>query len=189
MQEFLIKMLSSTSGFSSGLGASINSIMGGGLSLFLLFFLLIIFLAALSFGKTRIVLALVATYIAAFLESIFLYQAELAKVLGDFLKLPASFWARLITFLVFFIFSFLILNRSILKPKMSLQESPPMSILFLSILQGIFWLSIVFSFLPAGALAKAGPLARNYLVLPLWQFIWGLVPLLALLFLKRKKTV
>ncbi len=65
--EFLSKFLVSSSGFSQNLNGLFGSVVGGEVSLFFLFFILAIFLAALSFGKTRIVFALLATYISAFL--------------------------------------------------------------------------------------------------------------------------
>ncbi|TSC75025.1 MAG: hypothetical protein G01um101444_72 [Parcubacteria group bacterium Gr01-1014_44] len=194
MQEFLIKILSSVGSFSknfSGLDGLMSSTVTSGGSLFFLFFLLVIFLIALSFGKTKIVLALLATYISAFLESTFIYRLELAKFFGDFLNLPAIFWARLLIFVIFFIISVLILNRSILRPKMSLQESPPMTILFLSILQGIFWLSIIISYAPPfdNSIFNSYPVIRKYLAWPPASFIWSFVPLLSLLFLRRKKVI
>lgn len=192
MRELLSQVLVTVGGFSknfSGLDALLSSTVTSGASLFFLFSLLVIFLVALSFGKTRIVLALLATYLSAFLESVFLYRLELAKVLGDFLSLPAIFWGRLFVFIVFFVISFLILNRSILKPKMSLQESPPITILFLSILQGMFWVAIVVSFAPFDhSILNTYSLVRRYLAVPLAQFIWALAPLLALLFVKRKRA-
>lgn len=189
MSQILSKILISVSG-SYGLGGLFGSTVANGAGLFFLFFLLAIFLTALSFGKTRIVLALLATYIAAFLELVFIYQPQVAGYLADFLKLPAIFWARLLIFIVLFIVAFLILNRSILRPKMSLQESPPLAILFLSVLQGIFWVSIAASYAPLDhALITAFPLIKSYLAVPAAQFVWALVPLLALLFVKRKKAV
>jgi len=191
MSDFLSKILFSVGGFSksfSGLDGLMSSTVTSGTSLLFLFFLLVIFLTALSFGKTRISLALLATYIAVFLELVFPYQSELPRVFGDFLNLPAMFWSRLLIFIIFFIFVFLILNRSILRPKMSLQESPPMTILFLSILQGIFWMTIAVSYAPFdSAIVNFYPLIKEYLALPLAQFAWALAPLLALLFLRRKK--
>ena len=188
MSDFLSKILVSIRDFLNQFSGLTSFDITGGGGLFFLFFLLIIFLVALSFGKTRIVLSLLATYIAAFLELIFIYQPVVSGFLGDFLKLPAVFWSRLLTFVAFFVIVLLILNRSILRPKMSLQESPPMTILFLSILQGIFWMAIVSSYAPFdSSIINSSPLIKQYLALPLAQFIWALAPLVALLFLRRKK--
>ncbi len=175
-------------GLNGLMSSTISSVNSGG-SLLFLFFLLAIFLLALSFGKTRILLALMASYMAVFLESIFFYQMELAKRLGDWLKLPAVSWTHFLVFAVFFILSFFILNRSILRPKMSLQESPPIAILFLSILLGIFWLTIIYSYLPArNTFLVINSAMDHYLRSTDARFVWASAPLLALLFLKRKKT-
>lgn len=190
--QFLTKFLVSSQGLSksfSSLNGLMSSNLSSGLSLFFLFFLLVIFLVALSFGKTRIFLALIATYIAVFLESIFWYRPTLEKSLTNFLKLPASFWSHLVVFVFFFVISFLILSRSILKPKMSLQESPPVTILFLSILLGIFWIAIVTSYLPTGTLTTTYPLAKQYLALPSVKFAVACLPLIVLLFFRRKRSV
>ncbi|OGN12493.1 MAG: hypothetical protein A3C71_01845 [Candidatus Yanofskybacteria bacterium RIFCSPHIGHO2_02_FULL_43_15c] len=188
--DFLTKLLVSSSGFSKNLSGLFDfTVDSNGVSLFFLFFLLVIFLVALSFGKTRIVLALLATYISAFLESTFIYRLELEKFFGDFLKLPAIFWTRFLVFVVFFIVVFLILNRSILRPKMSLQESPPIAILFLSVLQGIFWLSLITSYLPVGVTIISEPFTKKYLVLPSIKFAVAILPLAALFFFKRKRPI
>jgi len=187
MQQLLSKFLVSSADFSKNLSGLLN-FTGNGFSLFFLFFLLVIFLAALSFGKTRILLALLATYVAAFLESIFWYRLEMEKLMRSFLKLPPGFWVHLIVFVVFFILVFLILNRSVLKPKMSLHESPPVMILFLSVLLGVFWLSIVGGYLPAD-FSLVSKSIQKYLVLPSIKFTMAALPMVVLLFFKRKKSV
>ncbi len=71
---------------------------------------------------------------------------------------------------------------------MSLQESPPVAILFLSILLGVFWLSLAASYLPNGASLVSEGFTKKYLSLPGIKFATAALPLAVLLFFKRKRS-
>ncbi len=162
-----------------------------------LFFVVVVFLVAFSLGKTRILLAVLSVYIAGFLEFIFPFNSKIQPffVKSDWLGLAPAFWLNLSVFLIIFLISLAILNRSILKPKMSLQESSPFTILFLSILVSGFLTSLIFSYLLASLPAKSNFLATlspwllKYFATKNAQFVWAVLPLLAMMFLRRKRVV
>lgn len=87
--------------------------------LIILFFIFVVFLVGLSLGKSRILLSLICLYAAAFLESHFVYFDKLREAI----KGKPEFWLHIGLFLVFFIISLLILNRSALKHSLTLRET------------------------------------------------------------------
>lgn len=154
------------------------------------FFLVVIFLVAFGFGKTRILLALVSVYIAAFVESAFSYSAEVQKLLGKgFLNLNSAFWTHLAVFFIVFVLALFVLNRSILRPKMSLKESSPFAILFLSILFAGLTTSIVVGFVEASkSQILLSTVIAKYFATKNAYFVWAILPLVGILFLKRNRA-
>ena len=190
MNEILTQIIFSLSKFSRELGGfnfqrpDISTLAG-------LFLVVVIFLLAFSLGKTKILLAIVSTYVALLLLIIFPFVFQIEKFFGGWFGLPAVFWTRLSVFILFFAVSLAILNKSILKPRMSMQESSPFAILFLSILESGFLISALLSFLDSVSQTKLGlsPWLLAYFGTQNSQFIWAVLPLLALVFLRRKKMV
>jgi len=190
MNEILTQIIFSLGKFSRDLGGfnfqrpDVSTLAG-------LFLVVVIFLLAFSLGKTKILLAIVSTYIALFLLYIFPFVFQIEKLFGGWFGLSAVFWVRLSVFIVFFALSLAILNKSILKPRMSMQESSPFSILFLSILESGFLVSALMTFLDSASQSKLSfsPWLLTYFGTQNAQFIWAVLPLLALVFLRRKKTV
>ncbi len=148
-----------------------------------LFFVFVIFLIGLSLGRSRILLSLICLYVAAFLEPHFIYFDKLRGVM----KSQPESWLHIGLFLIFFIVSVAILNRSALKHSLTLRETSFFPIALIAILEIGFSASLIVSYLPSGI--GGG--------LPVWivkffdtqnaQFWWALVPLVILLFMKHKK--
>lgn len=190
MSEVLTQIILSLSKFSKNLDG-FNFFKTDGVVLLTLFFVVVVFLIAFSLGKTKILLAIVSTYIALFLLAIFPFVFQIEKYFDDWAGLSAVFWARLSVFVLFFIISLAILNKSILKSRMSMQESSPFAILFLSILESGFLLSAILSFLDSVSQSKLNlsSLVLDYFGTLNARFIWAVLPLLAMVFLRRKKVV
>ncbi|MBI2676969.1 MAG: hypothetical protein HYX21_03450 [Candidatus Yanofskybacteria bacterium] len=191
MNNFFTKVLLGLNDFSKNLMGGFSLEKFNMDVLVALFLLVVIFLVAFSLGKTKILLAIVSTYIALFLLAIFPFVFQIEKFFGDWFGLSAVFWTRLSVFVLFFAVSLAILNKSILKPRMSMQESSPFSILFLSILESGFLVSALMAFSDSASQSKLGlsPWLLAYFGTPTSQFIWAVLPLLALVFLRRKKAV
>ncbi len=190
MNEFFTQVIFSLSKFSQSL-SGLNLQKPSGAVLAVLFFVVVVFLIAFSLGKTRILLAILSTYIALFLLVIFPFVFQVEKFFGNWTGLPAVFWTRSAVFVLFFIISLAVLNGSILKPRMSIQESSPFTILFLSILEAGFLVSSILSFWDSASHSafKISPLLLQYFGTENTQFIWAVLPLLAMIFLRRKKVV
>jgi len=191
MNEFFTKVFLELNDFSKNLMGGFNLEKFNMDILVALFLLVVIFLVAFSLGKTKILLAIVSTYVALFLLAIFPFVFQIEKFFDGWFGLSAVFWVRLSVFVLLFILSLAILNKSILKPRMSMQESSPFSILFLSILESGFLVSAILGFLDSASQSKLGlsSLVLTYFGTPKALFIWAVLPLLALVFLRRKKAV
>ncbi len=148
-----------------------------------LFFVFVIFLVGLSLGRSRILLSLICLYVAAFLELHFIYFGKLRELLKS---LP-EFWLHIGLFLIFFIISLLILNRSALKHSLTLRETSFFPIILIVILEIGFLASLIIAYLPSEISGSWPAAVIKFFGTQNAQFWWALAPLVILIFLKRKK--
>ena len=147
-----------------------------------LFFIFAIFLIGLSLGRSRILLSLISLYVAVFLESHFVYFDKLRELL----KIWPEFWLHIGLFLIFFIISLLVLNRSALKHSMTLRETSFFPIIFAAILEIWFLASLIMAYLPSEIGGSLPVWAVKFFGTQNAQFWWALAPLVLLIFMKRK---
>ncbi len=152
--------------------------------LIILFFVFSIFLVGLSLGRSRILLLLICLYVAAFLESHFIYFDKLLEMM----KGRPEFWLHIGLFWVIFIIGLAILNRSALKQSLTLRETSFFPIALIAVLAIGFLASLMAAYLPpeivnnlpAGVVKLFG--TKNA------QFWWALAPLIILLFMRRRRV-
>lgn len=147
-----------------------------------LFFVFAIFLIGLSLGRSRVLLSLICLYIASFLESHFIYFDKLREAM----KGKPEFWLHIGLFLIFFIISLVILNRSALKHSLTLRETSFFPIVFVTILEVGFLASLIMAYFPSGVGRGLPVWAIKFFGTQNAQFWWALTPLVILLFMKRK---
>lgn len=148
-----------------------------------LFFVFVIFLVGLNLGRSRILLALLGLYIAAFLEPHFVYFDKLQAAI----KVKPEFWLHIGLFLIIYLASLAILNRSFLKQPLTLKETSFFSVAIIAILEIGFLASIMLSYLPPEISRELPAGAIKYFGTKNAQFWWAILPLLVLLFLKSRK--
>ncbi len=148
-----------------------------------LFFVFMIFLVGLSLGKSRILLSLICLYVAAFLESHFIYFDKLRGVI----KSQPESWLHIGLFLIFFIISLAILNRSALKHSLTLRETSFFPIVLITIVGIGFLASLIVSYLPPEINGIWPTAVIKFFGTKNAQFWWALTPLVILIFFKRKK--
>ncbi len=148
-----------------------------------LFFIFVIFLVGLSLGKSRILLSLICLYIASFLESHFIYFDKLRGVIKN---QPES-WLHIGLFLIFFIISLAILNRSALKHSLTLRETSFFPIALITVVGIGFLTSLIVSYSPPEISGSWPAMIVKFFGTKNAQFWWALTPLVLLLFIKRKK--
>jgi hypothetical protein len=179
MEQFLVLMKKFNLAQISGV-ASIS----GTNQLFLLLVLIFIFLYGISVGKTRAVLSLLAMYVAFMLTNAFPYFKVIAP------KLPEQINAgliQIIAFVVFYIFTSFVLNTSSLKSRLSLGEISFAKVFVISIFQVGFLASILFYLLPKEILPSNLMGVYQYVGTQGALFIWALIALLILPFMKNGK--
>ncbi len=147
------------------------------------FFVFAILIIAFSLGRSRMLLALVGLYAAAFLEPIFPFFNLLHKY---FLKYP-EYFLHLALFFVFYILVILVLNNSILKTQLSVSRQSVIYILFVAFLEIGFMFSILSTYLPAEIIKRFPSNLAVYFSTKNARFVWALVPVLALIFASEKK--
>lgn len=183
MSEFLTKTLLTLSDWAkilTGLGfskADFNADYLVGI-----FLMVVVLLIAFGIGKTRMLLAILSTYMA-FLVTLFFPFYAVIKTKVAFV--PEVFWPQTAVFLVVFMLAFFILNKSVLRSKMSLKESSPMIILWLSIVETGFLASIIFSYgVPEWPAFQMSPWLSTYFGTGPSRFVWSVLPLLSIFFVK-----
>ncbi|MDO8494930.1 MAG: hypothetical protein Q7S32_00180 [bacterium] len=185
MNEFLTKILLSLSDWSKNLGGFGFS--KGSLSADMLvgiFLAVVILLVAFGIGKTRMLLAIISTYVAYLVAEFFPFYSAVSKIA----KAPGVFWTHLAIFAIAFALAFFILNKSVLKSKMSLRESPPLMILWLSIVETGLLVSLILSYWRPGLdKINFSPLLINYFSGDVARFVWVLLPLLSMLLIKHSR--
>ena len=146
----------------------------------ILFFVFVVFLVGFSLGRTRILLALVSIYAAAFIEPRFAYLGAVREFFKD---APES-WLRVGVFFVIYVVFFAALNRSILKHRLSLKESAFLPVAGLSVLLDGLLLNVLISYFPTpGELGVSAAISR-YFASKNAQFFWAIAPIAAVFFLK-----
>lgn len=183
MSEFLTKTLLTLSGWAKNLtGFGFSKADFNADYLVGIFLMVVVLLIAFGIGKTRMLLAILSTYIA-FLVTLFFPFYSVIKAKANFI--PEIFWPQVAVFLAVFMLAFFILNKSVLRSKMSLKESSPMIILWLSIVETGFLASIILSYgVPEWPSFQMSPWLTTYFGTGLSRFVWSVLPLLSIFFVK-----
>ena len=151
--------------------------------LIIFFFVFAILIVALSLGRSRMLLALLSMYAAAFLETNFIYFDKVREVI----KNQSDYWLHIGLFFLIYIIIFAIINRSFLKHRLTLAESSVFAIILIAIVETGFLATILISYFPSDLLLKVSPKLLPYFATEKAQFWWAVIPILALLFSKKKK--
>lgn len=153
--------------------------------LVIFFFIFVIIIVALSLGRTRMLIALVSIYIAAFIELRFVWLDKLKEI--EFFKGKPDFWLHLILFFVIYFVVFSILNHSILKHRFSLSETSALSILMIAFFEIGFLVSIILNYFPPELLERVPSRFAPYFATKTALFGWAVLAVLFLLTFPRKK--
>lgn len=151
--------------------------------LVILFFAFVLFLVGFTLGRTRMLIGLLAIYIAYFIESKLIFFDQLKNSV----KGISEYQLHLALFFAIYLAVFLILNGSAIKHRLNLKEVSFGSVSLLAILEAGFLTSIASSYLPDGILPAS---IEKYFISPAAIFIWAVLPLAATIFIKshHKKT-
>lgn len=153
--------------------------------LIIFFFVFAILLVAFSLGRSRMLLALLSLYVAAFLEPHFVYFDKLRETI----KNVPNHWLHVGLFLLIYAIVFGVINRSVLKHRLILAESSIFAVVLIAIVEMGFLAAILFSYFPPELLERVPPKLIPYFATKTAQFWWAIVPILVLLFSKKKPEI
>lgn len=148
----------------------------------ILFFLIAALLYGLSLGRDRVIVILIAVYMA-------LAVVNSAPFIGNFqadIGLSQFFVFRVSTFVVVFIALFFLLSRSALLATVASSDAPGAwwQVLLFSVLHVGLLTSITLSFLPPTASSHLAPLTQKLFVQDIGRFFWIVAPIAAMILIK-----
>lgn len=157
-----------------------------------LFFVIAALLYGMSLGRDRLIVILVSTYMSlAIVEHApFINQPAVQESINKVVS--SLFVFRISAFIAVFVILFFILSRSALMRTIASSADTHGSILqviVFSVLHVGLIISIVLSFLPAGAINNLQPLTRQVFTTDLARFIWIVGPVMAMIIFKNRKPV
>ena len=147
----------------------------------ILFVLLMVFLFGVTFGRSRLLIGLLSLYVARVLESVFPYFDWLK---GQLKSTDASF-IHAGLFIVIFMITFVLLERSVLRARLGLSEASVAYVGILSLLELGFLVSIASIYLPTEVYRILPPQLLEYFNTKSAQFWWSAAPILSLLFMRK----
>lgn len=150
------------------------------------FILFVVFLVGFTLGRTRMLLALIAIYTAAFIESHFVYFARLQTYLKSTGRQIPEYYIHIGLLIVLYLIIFMVLNRSILKGRLAIKEASIFAISLEAILIVGLMTSIVVTYLPADVIKQLPAGILKYFLNKNAQFIWAVAPIVLALFLGGK---
>lgn len=148
----------------------------------ILFFIIAGFLYGLSLGRDRIIVILVAIYMALAVVNTAPYLANVTTEVG----ISSLFAFKISAFVASFIALFFLLSRSALLSTIASSDSrgPWWQVLLFSFLHVGLLTAITLSFLPPTALDKLAPLTRALFASQSAEFLWVLAPIVAMVVIK-----
>lgn len=137
----------------------------------------------LSLGRTKAVVSFLGVYIAYAVYSVFPFWEWLHTTIKFS---PELYLTQIGFFLVAYLIVFLILNKSLVKSRMTIGEASFFAVSIISVLQLGLLMTIILNILSVDVVAKIVPayLAR-FFITPSAMFYWFIVPIPALLLVRR----
>ncbi|MFH1769372.1 MAG: hypothetical protein ABH833_01760 [Parcubacteria group bacterium] len=154
--------------------------------LIIVFVVFVVLLIGFSLGKSRMLLALVSLYVAAFIDTRFIYFEQLQDTLAKSGLEIEGFAVHIGFFLIVFAGVILILSHSFLKTKLTLSEASTLSVFLLGFLGIGFLASIFVGYIPDDTVLPIPETTIRYLGSPEAQFVWTLLPIVGVMFLKKE---
>ena len=152
--------------------------------LIIFFFVFVILLVALSLGRSRMLLALLSLYIAAFLEPHFVYFEKLREAI----KNVPDYWLHFSLFFLIYGIAFVILNRSVLMHRLTLAEASIAAVALIAVVEMGFLATILLSYFPPELMEHVPSKLIPYFATKTAQFWWAIIPIIATLLNRRQKS-
>lgn len=182
MQFLAIEFVNSGSSIGQNLVANVNWAQPSWDLFIVLFFIIAGFLYGLSLGRDRVIVILVAIYMALAVVNTAPY---IGNIQGD-LGVANVFVFRISAFVAIFIVLFFLLARSALLQTIANSDSRGTwwQVMLFSFLHVGLLISIVLSFLPKNASDNLAQLTKSFFVTETARFLWIIGPIVAMILIK-----
>lgn len=152
--------------------------------LVVLFFIFVVFVVSITLGRSKMVVALLSIYAAAFIQDRFVFFDYLERMF----KNKPTFLIDIGLFIVIYLLVFLAMTKILNNSRILAKESSFFMILPIALLEVGLLASLLFPYLPEHSGIAIIDNFKSYFITKNAQFWWAAAPLITLLFIKFKKN-
>jgi len=156
----------------------------GPTTLFVGLALVFMILYGLSLGKTKALISLLGIYVALAFDATFPYLEQLHDVLPVEVEIYAT---RLAVFMLMYLLTFAILNKSFASKRLTLKDSSIISVSVISLTQIGLLIAVITNIIPDEIMEKMPEYLSAYFASKEALFVWIVVPIFMLVFLRKSK--
>ena len=156
-----------------------------------LIFLIAVLIYGLFLGRNRMIVLLLSSYFSLAISQVLPWQ-RLASLRFLAIGAEPSASLRIIVFLSLILLFYFLIPRSVLSSTLRIRkrgEASWVQLFILSIVQVAFLVMVIFSFLPSEAVADFGPLISKVFLGAEAEFVWVVLPILAMVLMRRKRKI
>lgn len=157
----------------------------GPTTLFVGLALVFLILYGLSLGRTKALISLLSIYVALAFDAAFPYLGRLHEVVG---VTKDIYTTRIVVFMLVYLLTFAILNKSFAKARFTLKESSIISVAVISLAQIGLLIAVITNIIPDEIIEKMPEYLSAYFATKEALFLWVVIPIIILLFFKKGKS-
>src|SRR3989338_923182 len=156
----------------------------GPTTLFVGLALVFLILYGLSLGKTKALISLLGIYVALAFDAAFPYLEQL----HDALPIETEIYAtRLVVFMLMYLLTFAILNKSFASKRLTLKDSSIISVSVISLTQIGLLVAVITNIIPDEITEKMPEYLSAYFATNEALFFWITIPIFMLVFMRKGK--
>ena len=156
----------------------------GPTTLFVGLALVFLLLYGLSLGKTKVLISLLGIYVALAFDSAFPYLEQLHNALPVEVEIYVT---RLAVFMLMYLLTFAILNKSFASKRLTLKDSSIISVSVVSLTQIGLLVAVITNIIPDEIIEKMPEYLSAYFATKEALFFWIIIPIFILIFLRKGK--
>ncbi|OGN03687.1 MAG: hypothetical protein A2655_04010 [Candidatus Yanofskybacteria bacterium RIFCSPHIGHO2_01_FULL_43_42] len=154
------------------------------MSLFVGLILVFLIIYGLSLGRTKALISLLGIYVALAFDAAFPYLGQL----HDALPIEVEIYAiRLTVFMLMYLLTFAILNKSFASKRLALKDSSIISVSVISLTQIGLLMAVITNIIPDEIIEKMPEYLSAYFSTKEALFFWIVIPILLLVFMRKGK--
>ncbi|MBI2064251.1 MAG: hypothetical protein HYT66_00900 [Candidatus Yanofskybacteria bacterium] len=146
--------------------------------------LVFMILYGLSLGKIKALISLLGIYVALAFDAAFPYLEQLHDALPIEVEIYAT---RLVVFMLMYLLTFAILNKSFASKRLTLKDSSIISVSVISLTQIGLLVAVITNIIPDEIIEKMPEYLSAYFATKEALFFWMIIPILILIFLRKSK--